>query len=70
MIVWERNAFENLQACESSQTSWFLVGQHGTEGSPEHARGSFVMYEVFLGVSVTSLVDDFTFLEPVSEEGS
>ena len=70
VVIWEGASLEDLEAGKSSGTLSLLVREHGAESLPENTGWGLVVHEVLLGVGVTSLVNDFTSLEPVSEKGA
>ena len=49
-VVGSGDSFEDFQSAESSGTDGLLVGQHASDGSPEHSGGGSIMYVTSGGV--------------------
>lgn len=70
VIIWEGDTFEDLQTSESCGTLRGFMGEHSSDGSPEHTGWGLVMFETSSWVGVDLLVQEFVPLELVSEERS
>jgi len=69
-VVGAWHTIEDLQLGEGEGTTGRLVGEHSSEGSPEHSGGSGEMLEAASGVGVNASVFSGFPVKVVSEERS
>ena len=70
LIVGEGDSLEDLEVAESGSTSWGLVGEHASEGLPEHFRGGLPVLGTTTGVRVNALLHDVLSNDLVSLQGT
>jgi hypothetical protein len=68
VVEWEWDSLVDSKTAESGLTAWLLVGEHATDGLPEHTGWGFPMLETASWVGVDALVHRFLSVHLVSVE--
>ncbi len=70
LVVRRRHSLEDFELGKSSSASCGESGQHASDGSPEDSGGTSVVRKACAWVSVSSLSEELSELDFVSEERS